>query len=321
MTHRHFAFNGDADGLCALQQLRLAEPGDATLVTGVKRDIHLVRRIDATSGDAVTVLDISLEQNRDDTLRLLEAGVSVRYFDHHRAGDMPRHPRFEAHIEEGPDVCTSALVDRYLGGRYRAWAAVAAFGDGLPGLGTSLAREAGVDAASTGLLQELGTRLNYNAYGEAVSDLHFDPQAVAQAMLPYADPLAFIRGCDVHGALGTRYDDDMRRARGLAPLRDVPGATIVMLPDEPWARRAIGVLANELTQARPECAIAILSPRAHGGFTVSVRAPAKRAGDAGAFCSAFPTGGGRVRAGGINHLPEEDVERFSSRFALHFGTH
>lgn len=40
-----YAFNGDADGLCALQQLRLAEGADAVLVTGVKRDIHLLKRV------------------------------------------------------------------------------------------------------------------------------------------------------------------------------------------------------------------------------------------------------------------------------------
>jgi hypothetical protein len=57
---RYYAFNGDADGLCALQQLRLVEPGDAMLVTGVKRDIKLLERVDATAGDDVTVLDISL---------------------------------------------------------------------------------------------------------------------------------------------------------------------------------------------------------------------------------------------------------------------
>ena len=28
-------FNGDADGICALQQIRLAEPGESVLVTGV----------------------------------------------------------------------------------------------------------------------------------------------------------------------------------------------------------------------------------------------------------------------------------------------
>ena len=32
-------FNGDADGICALQQLRLREPREAELVTGMKRDM------------------------------------------------------------------------------------------------------------------------------------------------------------------------------------------------------------------------------------------------------------------------------------------
>jgi hypothetical protein len=50
-----YAFNGDADGLCALQQLRLAGPraaaGQETLVTGVKRDIALLDRVAASRGD------------------------------------------------------------------------------------------------------------------------------------------------------------------------------------------------------------------------------------------------------------------------------
>jgi hypothetical protein len=49
-------FNGDADGLCALHQLRLAEPRDAVLVTGTKRDIELLARVDAGRGDEITVL-------------------------------------------------------------------------------------------------------------------------------------------------------------------------------------------------------------------------------------------------------------------------
>ena len=43
----------------------------------------------------------------------------MRYFDHHYAGELPTHPRFEPHIEEKGDVCTSILVDRYLDGRHR----------------------------------------------------------------------------------------------------------------------------------------------------------------------------------------------------------
>src|SRR5436309_9364465 len=119
---RIYAFNGDADGLCALQQLRLVDPRESTLVTGVKRDIQLLRRVNAAVGDCVTVLDISLDANRDDLHRLLQAGASVRYFDHHYAGELPQHRNFEAHIEESPDVCTSTLVDRYLAGRHRPWA-------------------------------------------------------------------------------------------------------------------------------------------------------------------------------------------------------
>ncbi len=43
-------FNGDADGLCALHQLRLAKPAAAELITGVKSDIALLHRVHAGAG-------------------------------------------------------------------------------------------------------------------------------------------------------------------------------------------------------------------------------------------------------------------------------
>ena len=43
MTH-YDLFNGDADGICALTQYRLAFPAESVLVTGVKRDINLLKR-------------------------------------------------------------------------------------------------------------------------------------------------------------------------------------------------------------------------------------------------------------------------------------
>ena len=76
-------FNGDADGICALIQLRLAMPVEATLVTGVKRDVALLDRVDGGHGDTVTVLDVSLDVNRAALSRLLDAGAHVDYFDHH----------------------------------------------------------------------------------------------------------------------------------------------------------------------------------------------------------------------------------------------
>nr|WP_276535210.1 acetyltransferase [Burkholderia multivorans] len=316
---RHFfAFNGDADGLCALQQLRLAERVRGTLVTGVKRDIRLLERIDARAGDRVTVLDISHDQNRDACARLLRAGATVRYFDHHFAGELPDDPRFEAHIDTAADVCTSVLVNRHLGGRHVRWAIVAAFGDELPALGDALAHAHAIDAAERDTLAELGRYLNYNAYGDCIGDLHFDPAALADAMLPCADPLEFVRDTAVFAALRDGYLDDMARACALAPLREVSGATLIRMPDRPWARRVAGMLANQRMRDAPHAALAVLSPRAQGGLVVSVRVPDGRPLGADEFCRGFPTGGGRKRAGGINHLPESEFDAFVARFEAAF---
>jgi hypothetical protein len=312
------AFNGDADGLCALQQLRLAEGAGGTLVTGVKRDVCLLARIDARAGDRVTVLDVSHDQNRDAVAHLLRNGVAVRYFDHHFAGELPDDPRFDAHIDTAPDVCTSVLVNRHLGGRHVRWAIVAAFGDEMRKLGEALARAHGIGEADVRTLAELGLYLNYNSYGDCVGDLHFDPAALAEAMLPCVDPLDFVHGTPVFAALHDGYRDDMGRASALRPWRDVAGATLIRMPDQPWARRATGMLANERMRQTPGAALAVLSPRADGGLVVSIRVPDGRPLGADDFCRGFPTGGGRKRAGGINHLPEAEFEGFVARFEAAF---
>ena len=316
---RHYAFNGDADGLCALQQLRLTDPGDATLVTGIKRDIKLLGRVAAHCGDEVTVLDISLDSNREALLGLLDAGVRVRYFDHHFAGELPNHAGFEPHIDTAPDVCTSLLVDRHLGGRHRAWAIAAAFGDSLPEVGAAIAHADGLDADTTGRLERLGIALNYNAYGERLSDLHFDPAALPQAMLPYEDPLHFAADSPVFARLWAGYEEDIAKARAVEPHRRVPGAMLLVMPDEAWARRAIGALANDLMHALSGSAIAILLPRSSGGYTVSVRVPKASTMGADEFCRVFPTGGGRRGAAGVNELPQASLGRFVDRFEASFA--
>jgi oligoribonuclease NrnB/cAMP/cGMP phosphodiesterase (DHH superfamily) len=118
-------FNGDADGICVMRQLRLAKPADSSLITGAKRDIALLQRVRAGSGDRVTVVDISLDKNREPLQGLLDAGAQVCYFDHHFSGKILDHAGLEAHIETLPDKGTSLLVDEYLQGRFRAWAASA----------------------------------------------------------------------------------------------------------------------------------------------------------------------------------------------------
>jgi hypothetical protein len=317
---RYYVFNGDADGLCALQQLRLIDASEATLVTGVKRDIGLLERVDAAAADTVTVLDISLDRNRAALLRLLAAGASVRYFDHHFAGELPQHARFEPHIEETGEVCTSILVDRHIGGRFPAWTIAAAFGDGLPRVGTAMASALGVDAATLTMLEKLGVSLNYNAYGESIADLHIHPAELANQMLPFEHPVDFVRHSPTFARLASGYEQDLRQARAVAPARQVPGATVVVLGDKPWARRASGVLANELARDQPDHAIAVLSPKAAGGFVVSVRVPAARLLSADEFCRGFESGGGRKLAAGIDSLDAGDVDGFVQRFEAHYRT-
>ena len=65
----------------------------------------------------------------------------------------------------------------------------------------------------------------------------------------------------------------------------------------PWSRRVRGVFGNELAASAPDRAHALLCPNAHGGYTISVRAPQAAPHGADRLCSEFPTGGGQ-RSGG-----------------------
>lgn len=311
----HCAFNGDADGLCALQQLRLTGELEPTvrLVSGVKRDIALLGRVQAGPGDRVTVLDIAHEQNREDVQRLLADGAQVRYFDHHYPGELPQHPAFEAHIDTAAHVCTSLLVDAWLQGRAHRWAVVAAFGDGMPGPARALAERHGVAETDVAALAELGQLLNYNAYGDSLADLHFEPLALAEQLRPYADPLDFVGDSECFTVLRAGYAADMAAAEGLSPWREGAGMRLFRLPAQAWARRVSGVLANSLAAAAPGRALGLLSAKPDGDWMFSLRVPEGAVWSADAFCRQFPGGGGRVRAAGINRLGVEQLPELADR--------
>jgi hypothetical protein len=310
-------FNGDADGICALQQLRLEEPRASVLVTGVKRDIRLLARVEARPGDELTVLDISLAANAGDLARLLAAGASCRYFDHHAPGTMPRHPNLKTVIDTSPEVCTSLLVDRHLGGRRRPWAVVAAFGDNLPGPAVRAAAMLGLEESDLARLQELGEALNYNAYGETTDDLHYHPAELYETLHQYADPRDFIDGEPVFDVLRSARLDDLDRALRVRPEISAGMCAVLILPDASWSRRVHGALGNRLTEREPDRAHAVLVAKP-GGYLVSVRAPVTRPRGADALCAKFDTGGGRAGAAGINTLPETDLPRFLAEFQRAF---
>jgi single-stranded DNA-specific DHH superfamily exonuclease len=307
-------FNGDADGLCALRQLRLAEPAASELVTGVKRDIALLERVQAGEGDLVTVLDVSLERNRAALLRLLERGARVRYFDHHYAGEIPSHAGLEAHVDASPGVCTSILVDRHLGGRFRGWAVAAAFGDGLDQAAMDLGAAIPLGAADLERLRELGRSLNYNAYGETEADLLVPPARLYGVLSRYADPLQFIAAKGLYDRLNRGRHEDLDAAAGVEPRWSGPGGLVVVLPEAAWSRRVSGTLATHLAGVHRRRAVAVLAPRG-AGYVVSLRVPAGARRGADEFCLEYPGGGGRKEAAGIDLLPAAELEAFVERFA------
>ena len=308
-------FNGDADGLCALHQLRLETPRNAELITGVKRDIKLLDRVStsAQGGDEITVLDISLKSNVSALAKLLGRGVRCHYFDHHAAGVIPTHPCLIADIDTAPDVCTSLIVDRHLSGRRRLWAVVAAFGDNLVASAIRAAQPLDLDHTELARLHELGDCLNYNAYGETVDDLHYHPADLYVAMSPYADPREFMVDEPVFDVLKNASREDLFRAEEIKPEFVSDGAALFIFPDAAWCRRVNGLYGNRLAQEHTQRAHAVLVAKADG-YTVSVRAPISNPHGAEELCSRFESGGGRKNAAGINLLPQTDLATFADAF-------
>ncbi len=312
-------FNGDADGICALHQLRLQSPSENILVTGVKRDIYLLRRVDAAKDDHVTVLDISLDKNRVDLQRLLDGGVQVSYFDHHFAGKIPEHPNLDAHIDTSSDVCTSLLVNGYLKGQYVAWAVTAAFGDNLADSAYKLSSALAINNKELNLLQELGTYINYNGYGSRVDDLFFHPAELYIQIKPFKDPFIFINESLSFAVLKEGYAEDMAKAAGVTAEIERESFAVFVLPDSVWSRRVSGVFANNLANNFPDRAHAILTRQDGNSFVVSVRAPLSNKTGADEVCRQFKSGGGRMAAAGINNLPQGEFDNFVAVMGKRFG--
>lgn len=318
MTHVD-VFNGDADGICALAQVRNADPRPSRLVTGVKRDIALVAKAGIQSGDQVTVLDVSFDKNRDAVVAALGTGASIFYCDHHFAGEIPEHPNLTTRIDTAAEVCTSLLIDQHLGGQFSAWAVTGAYGDNLDTSAEKLADRIGLDAADRATLRQLGVCINYNGYGASLDDLLFAPADLFERVRGFADPRDFVReDPETHARLTEGYAEDMAKAQATAPLRETDSGAVFALPDESWARRVSGVWSNDLANGSPKRAHAVLTARPDGTWLVSVRAPLARRAGADELCRRYPTGGGRAAAAGINALPADQLDAFLDDFLTAF---
>ena len=313
-------FNGDADGIISLIQLRLSTPLKSCLVSGVKRNIQLLKTVSANAEDTFTVLDVSMEKNTQALIDVLEKGAEVFYADHHRAGDIPEYEKLTALIDLDANTCTALIVDQHLKGQFHDWAICAAYGDNLIAKADQLASAAGYSEAQAEQLKELGTLVNYNGYGADIADLHFDPAELFTALLKYKSPFdVFEDKASPYYALQAAYQDDLEKALAIAAVYSGKKLSVFELPDEKWSRRISGVYGNLLANQQPNSAFAVLTKNEQGGYLVSLRAPLENKQGAGDICSQFETGGGRAAAAGINHLPSESLPHFISTVETYYA--
>ena len=321
--HRTYVFNGDADGLCALQQLRLAEPSErpdaVTLVTGVKRDIALLDRVKGEPGDSCTVLDISLDVNRAALCSLLDAGVSVRYFDHHFAGEIPESPHLEAHIDLGTSVCTSLLVDRYLEGRFRSWAVVGAFGDSLVEEGRALAQAARAGAGGGGAPggargRHQLQRVRRDHRGSPCRRRPSWPRRCRRSSIRWPSPTARRPTGGWPTDIAMTWSGRARSSR-IARRQGCPHVRAARRGLGPARERNAGQRSGQ--DLRPERHRHRVTQDHRRLPGLAARAAGRVAG-ADSFCRQFPTGGGRRAAAGINHLPADQLEAFAASFEEQF---
>ena len=312
-------FNGDADGIISLIQLRLNEPLQSTLVTGVKRNIQLLAGLKIVQDDTLTVLDISMEKNSKELKVLLDKEINVFYADHHRAGEIPGSKHLTALIDLDANTCTALIIDKYLKGKYRSWAICAAYGDNMIASAEILANQAGYNQAQKDQLKELGTLINYNGYGAQLSDLHFDPAALYRLLLNYSSPFDVIADpSSPFPILQSAYQMDLEKALAIPSQYQSDLLSIFELPDKPWSRRISGVYGNLLANQQPNSAFAVLTQNAQQNYLVSLRAPLNNKQGAGDICSQFESGGGRAAAAGINNLDKDQLTRFIDIVEAHY---
>jgi hypothetical protein len=213
------------------------------------------------------------------------------------------------------------LVDKRIGGRFRAWALVAAFGDNFNSTAIALGQASGFNEKSLLALQKLGIYINYNSYGESLDDLFYRPDMLYQHLQKYTSPFDFLHENNpIYRVLAEGYQQDMASAASCPFLNQSSESAILLFQNEKWARRVSGVYINDLANRYPERAHAIMTENADGTYKVSIRSPlSKKDLPADTLASQFVSGGGRKNAAGINALPEELFNQFVDAFKHHYS--
>lgn len=309
----YYIFNGDADGIIATRIFARIDDRKGRFITGVKRDISLLNQIAHLKHLSICVFDISIEKNLEALEKLLENNCLIKWFDHHISNDIPIHKNFQPVINTDANVNTTWLVSNHQT-TFTTWTVAGLFGDNMVETAFKIGKKIGLNSKQIALLKEFGELLNYNAYGEKVADLFFPPVEILKRSYDFADIFDFIDQTEFYKILFEGRAKDLRKA-GAA---EVIAEGVIRFPDEAWAKRVVGDYANGLSKIEPDLAHAVLVENKASDFVVSVRCAMNEEKNVAAFCGQFPTGGGRMKAGGINKLPQEELGAFVSAFHQYF---
>jgi hypothetical protein len=285
-------------------------------VTGVKRDVNLVARVNAGEGDLVTVMDVSHAKNRKDVQRTLDSGAIVEYFDHHDPKELIDHANITYHINTEPNISTGLIVNSHVNGKNRLWSIATAFGDNHIDLAMNMAQSENLSDEQILILKNIGLVVNYNSYGQTVDDLFFSPEKIAKAVKACgSDIFRFTEQGDIFSTLLDNYNADMSLAMCQEPYSISNNGVIYTLPNEAWTHRVMGSFSNHLVFTNNDLACAIAVLNSDGTYRISVRSSINTPHGAGNLCSKFD-GGGREKAGGINNLPDSELASFKEEFEL-----
>ena len=276
---RWYAYNGDADGICSMVQWGLVYGIEGHRVTGVKRDIELLERVNPNPDDQIIVMDISLARNHARAVELSSQGFDITWFDHHLAGEPI--DGITTNVDTSANVCTARIVEKFLGVE-SDWAQVALHGDGLS------------VHSSKPEFKELGELLNYNGYGADLSDLHFHPDDLLLLCLQAKTPQNFME-TQAFMTLKNGFESDLSNAKNIELNNGY-----YLLPNEAWARRVVGVMAHRINESGDGPHVIAIDK----GETLQVSIRGTEG--IGELCKMFG-GGGRATAGGIDALPKSEI--------------
>lgn len=311
-------FNGDADGIVSLHQYRMHFPvAKSHLVTGVKRDVELLRHMRLVKHSRLTVFDISHKTNEAHVQGILSNNNRIVWFDHHAAGMVYPSNMFRLTFDTSPNICTNMLVDSYVDGLYRPWTIVGAFGDNLHEQAEEL--NPGFNDMKMGYLKEIGETLNYNGYGNTENDLTVHPKDVYKDLSKYDSPFDYRRKSDVYDMIHHQKCMDHHELKGSEIMHESWTGKVVLLPDSEASVRYSGIYSNQLSTDTPNQAFLILTKIDGDNYRVSIRAPKSRPHGASALADNFETGGGREKAAGINRLPKNQLNVLIDLFEQQFG--